>query len=172
MLGSVVQGARRGFARAVVDLIGSLVAVVIALGRPAAGLGLGAALSAADARPGSAACPLRGRDRRRIALFPGTRARFRQHVDLPARGPGALISALGGALAGLAQGLVIAALALVPFAATPVLPEVTSEIGHSQLAPRLVGWWVVSEMFVETLAGHPGSGPVNELAQPRAGASS
>jgi uncharacterized membrane protein required for colicin V production len=172
VLGSVVQGIRRGFPRAVVDLIGSLIAVAIAL----------AALPQATAWV-LRYLPLAPIQAQLLALFGivivvrlffslALGLGFGSSVNLPARGPGAIFSALGGALAGLAQGLIIAALALVPFVATPVLPEVTSEIDQSQLAPRLVAWWVMSEVFVETLAGHPGSGPLNELAQPRAGASS
>ncbi len=172
VLGSVVQGARHGFGRALLDLLGSLVAVAIAL----------AALPQATAWI-LRYLPLTPVQAQLLALFGVVIVvrllfslvlglGFGSGADLPARGPGAVFSTLGGALAGLAQGLIIAALALVPFAATPVLPEVTGEIDHSTVAPRLVAWWVVSEVFVETLAGHPGSGPVNELAQPRAGTSS
>jgi membrane protein required for colicin V production len=172
VLGSVVQGARRGFARALVDLISSLIAVAIAL----------AALPQASAWV-LRYLPITPVQAQLLALFGVVIVvrllfslvlglGFGGGLGLPARGAGALLGALGGALAGLVQGLVIAALALVPFVAMPVLPEVTGEIPQSQLAPRLVAWWVVSEVFVETLAGHPGSGPLSELSQPRAGASS
>jgi uncharacterized membrane protein required for colicin V production len=159
VLGSVVQGLRRGFMRALLDLLGSLLAVAIALAVMPQATGWVLRY-----------LPLTLIQGELLALFGVViAARLVWALvlglgfgsgDLPLVGPGALLSALGGAAAGLAQGLVIAALALVPFAATPVLPEVTTAIGHSALAPSLVGWSVVSETFVDALAGHPGVGPL------------
>jgi uncharacterized membrane protein required for colicin V production len=134
VLGSIVQGIRRGFVPAALELVGTVVAVGVALAalQPATQLVL-------------RYLPLSRTQAELVALFGVivvARLLFGLVLGLGygarIRRPASPIAALAGAAPGLVEGLVIAALALTPFAAYPLLPEVSAGLQDSVIAGRLV----------------------------------
>jgi uncharacterized membrane protein required for colicin V production len=133
VLGCTVQGIRRGFGPAALELVGTLLAVGLAL----------AALQPARQQV-LRYLPLSRTQAELVALF-GLIVVGRLLVGLVlglgygarVRRPGSAIGALGGAAPGLVEGLVIAALALMPFASYPLLPEVSIALQDSVIAGPL-----------------------------------